>query len=201
MISAVVLAAGESTRMGICKQLLDVEGKAMIEHVIESLQESRIDEIVVVLGCMAEEVASKLPKKGVKTVFNSRYKEGQSTSIKIGLEAIDPRADAAIFLLSDQPFVGAKVLDRLVEEYERTHTSILIPTYKGRRGNPVLMDRTLFQESIRVSGDVGARSVVLRHEDEVVEVEVDEPGILFDVDTIEDLEAVGEGLPREGQEG
>jgi molybdenum cofactor cytidylyltransferase len=190
MISAVVLAAGESTRMGRCKQLLRVGGKTMIEKVMENLQDSGVDEIVVVLGYMSEEVAEKLPKEGVKAVVNPRYREGQSTSMKAGLGAVDPNVDAVIILLSDQPFIGPNVVDELIAGYQRTRAPIVVPTYKGRRGNPTLLDKALFAEVMGISGDTGARSVVERNGEDVLKVEVDEPGILFDIDTIEDLEGI-----------
>jgi len=187
MISAIVLAAGESTRMGFCKQLLEIEGQPMIEHILKSIQESNVDKIIVVLGFMADEIAKRVPEDKVKIVINPDYKAGQSTSLKAGLKAIDAKTEAVIFILADQPFMKASIINEIIRRYKRTHAPIVIPTYKGKRGNPVLFDKALFKEMLNTSGDVGARSIIRSHDKNVEEVEVNNPSVLYDIDTVEDL--------------
>jgi len=193
MISAVVLAAGESTRMGFCKQLLKIEGRTMIEQVVKNVRESRVDEVIVVLGFMANEIAEKLPRDQIKIIVNPRFKEGMSTSLKTGLEAVDREADAVIFVLSDQPFIKPSIIDKIIDEYERTGAPIVVPTYKGRRGNPVLFDMSLRAEVMNIQGDVGGRPIIKKHEKEIREVEVGSPTILMDTDVKEDLEVLERG--------
>lgn len=188
LISAVLLAAGKSTRMPPCKQLSEIHGLTMIEHVLRSIQESKVDEIIVVLGFMADEILKRVPMKGVRTVLNPRYEEGQSTSLKAGLKAVNKKAEAVIFFLCDQPFVEASVINKIISQYEKNRAPTLVPTYKGKRGNPVLVDRSLFDEIMSISGDTGAKPVIMRHDRAVREVEVDSPSVLLDIDTMEDLE-------------
>lgn len=159
----------------------------MIEHILKSVQESNVDEIIVVLGFMADEIAKRVPEDKVKIVINPDYKAGQSTSLKAGLKAIDAKTEAVIFILADQPFMKASIINEIIRRYKRTHAPIVLPTYKGKRGNPVLFDKALFKEMLNTSGDVGARSIIRSHDKNVEEVEVNNPSVLYDIDTVEDL--------------
>ena len=193
MISAVVLAAGKSTRMGFCKQLLKIGDRRMIEQVVGNVCTSRVDESIVVLGFMADEIAEKLPKEQVKIVVNPSYEKGMSTSLKAGLNAVDGETDAVIFVLSDQPFVKPFIINKLIDDYERTGAPIVVPTYKGKRGNPVLFDMSLRDELMDIQGDVGGRSIIKKYRKEVRKIEVDSPFILMGIDTKEDLEVLERG--------
>lgn len=182
-VSAVVLAAGASRRMGCCKQQLPVKNLTMIEHVVNNVLESSFDDIVIVLGFMANELMKVITSRKAKVVINQKYRLGLSSSLKAGLDAVSARSNAIIFIHADMPLVEPYVFDSLIKEYRKTHALITIPTYKGRRGNPVLFDMSLADEIRRVTGDVGARIVVKRHSEDVHEVEVGSLGVLFDVDT------------------
>lgn len=160
----------------------------MVGLTVENVLASKVEEVIVVLGFRAAEVAEKLPvDPRLKTVVNEAFDRGMSSSLKAGLKAAGRGCEAAVFILADQPLVDASVINRLVEAYGKTKTPIVVPAYKGKRGNPVLMARSLFGEVQTVTGDKGAREVVERHTGEVVEVEVDTPTVLLDVDTADDL--------------
>src|SRR5512141_2875115 len=141
MISAIVLAAGQATRFGQCKQLIRLEGKALLQHTLDNLAQSRIDEVVVILGDRAAEIRAQIQFGNARVIVNPDYASGMSTSIQAGLRAIE--AEAAMIVLADQPFVTARTLDVLMEEYRRSKPAVVVPTFHGFRGNPVIVDRSL----------------------------------------------------------
>ena len=191
MIAAVVLAAGISSRMGRPKQTLDVEGVPMLERVLLTFRRSKVGRVVVVIGAHAEEVRSRVRFADEVIVENPKFDEGMSGSLKLGLRNVG-EADAAFVALGDQPFVRPETVDRMVTAYEKTRACIVIPTYRGTRGNPVLFDRSIFPQIEGIRGDVGAKSVVRRNASEVLEVDVRDIGVLADIDTPSDLaDAVG----------
>ena len=185
MISAIVLAAGEATRFGTCKQLARVGGKALLEHTLDHLRASRVSEIVVVLGAHAGEIQAQVRFDRERLIFNPQYEEGISTSIQAGLRSI--RGDAALIVLADQPFVRAETMDLLIAEYERSRPKVIVPTCNGVRGNPVLVDRSLFSEMMKLHGDTGFRAVFNAIPDSIVKVPVDDRGVITDIDTPSDL--------------
>lgn len=198
-IGAVVLAAGRSARMGEPKQLLRVGGHAALEIVLESVRAARMDEVVLVLGFAAEEIQRQVAPElldGVRVVVNPRFEEGMAGSLREGLSAFRGNVDAALIVLADQPFVRAGTMDRIVERYRAGGGEIVIPTYKGKRGNPVLLGREIFAEAMALEGDIGCRAIFAKHANGIVEVDVDDPGILQDMDTREDYERLRDGVSR-----
>ncbi|HEX7360228.1 MAG TPA: nucleotidyltransferase family protein [Bryobacteraceae bacterium] len=183
-VSAVVLAAGMGTRMGAVKQLLPFRGKTLVEHVLDTLRASEVREIVLVLGFAAEDIRQRVPLDKVKVIVNGAYREGMASSLRAGISAVDPASEAALIVLADQPFVRPDTMNRLIAE----HPAIAIPTYEGKRGNPVRIGRSLFPEALRLSGDIGCRALFSAHPDEIAYVPVDDPGILIDFDTQADVE-------------
>ncbi len=183
MISAIVLAAGQSKRFGDCKQLAVVNGKPLLQHVLDTLRESKVDDVVVILGAYANEIRQQIEFRDERIVVNPDYEKGMSTSIQAGLRAID--SEAAFIVLADQPFVSARTYDVLIDEYRRSRPAAVMPTFNGFRGNPVLIDKSLFPELMEIRGDVGARAILARHE--VAKVPVDDRGVLLDVDTPADV--------------
>ena len=187
-IGAVILAAGASNRMGEPKQLLRLGGKTLLEQVLDSARSAAVDEIVVVLGAAAENIRQQVDLSKTKVVINSSYQQGMGTSLGAGLAALDPAINAVLILLGDQPFVRPATLDRICEEYRRSHAQIVIPLYKGFRGNPVLLDRSVFPEVMALSGDVGCRAIFGDHLEGIVKLPVDDVGILLDIDSKADFE-------------
>jgi len=197
LIAGVVLAAGSSSRLGVPKQLLVYRGMPLIAHVVENLLTTQVDEVIVVLGSGAEQVAGVLEGYPVKVIVNREFAAGQSTSLKAGLAALGSEARAALFVLGDQPLVSAQTINQLIEHYRCAGGEIIVaPCFKGKRGNPVLFDRVFFKEIFSLSGDVGAREIILRHPEKLIKVDVSDMGVVFDVDTWADYGSLVAGLKR-----
>lgn len=195
-IAAVVLAAGASSRFGALKQLLPWQGGTLLSHVVDTALESLADPVIVVLGKRAEECRAALDSRPVKIVTNEDWAEGQSTSVKAGLTAVPDTVCAALFPLADQPMVTAHTMNALMARYQVTLAPVVWPEHAGQRGNPVLFDRALFPDLMRLSQDAGGRSVLKAHVDEGERVRVNDAGILFDIDTPADYQ--GKKRPLNG---
>ena len=185
-VAAIVLAAGESRRFGQPKQLLPVGDKTMIQHVVDVVLDSPLDQVIVVLGCRAAEIGASIARRPVQVVVNQEWRAGLSSSVRAGLAAVKPEVDAALFVLADQPGITTEVIAKLVERYRETRAPIVVPTHRGQRGNPVLFARSLFAELMRVKGDQGGRQLIAEHEDELEEVEMETEAIFADIDTAKD---------------
>ncbi len=190
MISAVVLAAGTSSRLGRPKQLLPLQAKPLTQHVIDAAIAAGLDEVVVVLGYAAEEVKAvlQLPPPA-RVVLNPDYETGQASSLRAGLRALGPTVNAAVILLADQPEIKADVIRSVVETYEESGGPVVRASYGGKAGHPVLFDRRLWPEVEAVEGDRGARDLLGAHPEWIVAVEVEgEPP--RDVDDWDDYERI-----------
>jgi molybdenum cofactor cytidylyltransferase len=197
-VAAVILAAGKSTRMGEAKQLLPLGESTVLGQTIENVRRSRVDEIVLVLGSSAEAIRRRLPAsllQDLKIVVNPAYEQGMASSLRAGLSALDPESAAALIILADQPFVHPETLNQLGSEHRRTRARILIPSYKGVRGNPVLLDRSVFAQVMALEGDVGCRAIFSSHTEHTVKLEVEDEGILLDIDSQEDYQRLREECP------
>jgi molybdenum cofactor cytidylyltransferase len=198
-VSAVVLAAGGSTRLGRVKQLLPVigtpsravggSGETMIEHVLHAVMSTSVDEVIVVLGHAAAEIAAHIPA-GCRTVMNPVWQDGISSSIRAGLEEVASRSEAALFVLADQPLLSSAALQRILHAYYGTTKAIVTPVHRGQRGAPALFDRRLFPALRLLRGDVGGREVIRQFPQEVLPVEMDTPEMFLDVDTPADYEGL-----------
>jgi molybdenum cofactor cytidylyltransferase len=189
VIAAIVLAAGASTRMGRQKLTLPMAGgRPLVRLAVEQVLAAGLDEVVVVVGGDAEAVAAALATLPVRVVVNPRYAEGQSTSLRVGLDALRPGTDAAVVALGDQPLPDPDVIRRLVAAFRTTGRPIAAPVYRDGRGNPVLFGAALFGELRGVTGDQGGRGVITRDPARVAEVPVD-MAMPADIDTPEDYEA------------
>jgi len=191
-IGAVILAAGMSSRMGETKQLIRLGENTLLEQVMEIVRSSRVDEIVLVLGHQAETIKKRVGITNLKVVINESYQQGMGTSLRTGLAALSSGTNAALIVLADQPFVRAETLDRLIDQYEQSGAQIAIPIYKGFRGNPVLLGRSVFPEVMALTGDIGCRAIFGNHVEGIVKVLVDDIGILLDLDTKGDVEKLRE---------
>jgi molybdenum cofactor cytidylyltransferase len=184
-ISAVILAAGTSSRMGQPKQLLPVGETTILERTIRNLLAVQFHEIVLVLGSSAEAIERHLGaslREHLKIVINQSFKQGLAASLRVGLSSVDSRSVAALIALADQPFVRPETLRQIIQEARTAHAKIAVPFYQGQRGNPVLLDRSLFAEAMALEGDVGCRAIFPRHLTEIVNVNVEDPGVLLDID-------------------
>ena len=150
--------------MGSPKLLLEIDGKTIIRRVVDTALASLVFEIVVVLGQYATEIEREVPLGArVRTTFNSGHLEGPHSSLRVGLAALDESTEAAIVLLGDQPSISRGVIDSLIEAHQTYRAPLVVPVYQGKRGHPILFDRTLFPELISASENEGRRSVVARH--------------------------------------
>lgn len=191
-VAAIVLAAGGSTRMGQFKQLLPIGGQSMVRRVTEAVCAADLAQVVVVVGAQAEAVTKALASLPVDIVVNEAWVAGMSTSMKTGLRALHSEVQATLIVLADQPALTPSLLKALVDRYYATGARVIAPFYQGRRGNPVLFDRALFSELLAVEGDQGGRALLIRHQQEMECVEIDDPAAILDVDTRQDYEKTRE---------
>jgi molybdenum cofactor cytidylyltransferase len=190
MISGVVLAAGDSSRLGRPKQLLPVGGMPLLAQVLRHAAASRLDDVVLVLGHEAETIAEAVGEWGQRIAVNPEYAAGQSGSLKIGLGAVPPHAEAALVLLGDQPEIGPEIIDAVIDAFRHGDRPIVAPTYGGAIGNPVLFRRDCFPALAKLAGDEGARRLLRARPDDVRRVPVSDGPPPADIDTEADYAAL-----------
>jgi molybdenum cofactor cytidylyltransferase len=189
MLSAIILAAGESKRMGKPKQLMPLGKSTLLEQAIDNLLNSSVDETIVVLGHKAEAITKKIASKPVKIVINPDYQQGMSTSIVAGLIMVDPRSRAVMLALGDQPLVTSHTINQLIEAFIKQNKGIAVPTYRGRRGHPIIFDIKYKAELFKLKGDIGGREIIQNHPKDVFMVAVDSESVISDIDTQEDYQS------------
>ena len=191
-VAAMVLAAGQSRRMGQANKLLEaVDGRAMVVAAVEAALGADISSVTVVTGHEADSVQTVLAGKPVRFVHNPDYADGLSASLKTAAASAPEDADAMIVLLGDMPDVTSAHVDRLIAAFNPLEgRAICVPTVSGKRGNPVLWAKRFLAEMLALRGDVGAKHLIGQNEDVVAEVEMGDDGVLSDVDTPEALAAV-----------
>jgi molybdenum cofactor cytidylyltransferase len=188
-IGAIVLAAGRSMRMGeVNKLLVEVRGKSMLQHAVDAALSHSLSPVVVT-GHEAETVQNDLSGRDVKFVHNADYAQGMSTSLICGIRALPRGLDAVLIMLADMPGVGAAHVEKLLEA-AKNGGSIWVPTYGGRRGNPILWSARYFPEMLKIQGDKGARELLHRYTDEVIEVPMPDDAVHADIDTPQALEQI-----------
>lgn len=187
-IAAVVLAAGGSTRMGQPKLLLPWRGEALIRWPVKTALEAALSPVLVVTGAMTDEIERSLSGLDVRIVHNPDWDQGQSTSVRRGIEALPSTTEAVIFLLGDQPQVPVSFIQKMITAYRSNEQPIpiFVSAYQGKRGNPVLFDRSFFQELMTLQGDAGGRLIFSKHPLNFIPVE--DPDMLFDIDSPDDYD-------------
>jgi molybdenum cofactor cytidylyltransferase len=191
-IAAIVLAAGQSRRMGGPNKLLaELDGKPVVAHAVDAAVAAKLANVIVVTGHEHKQVIRALTGRKARFVHNERFAEGLSTSLRAGLDALPEDIDGVMVCLGDMPLVTAELLSRLVAAFNPTEgRGIVVPTRRGKRGNPVLWGSAFFEAMRGQEGDVGARALIGANAEAVVEVEVENDASLTDVDTPEALEAL-----------
>jgi molybdenum cofactor cytidylyltransferase len=191
-IAAVILAAGQSRRMGRQNKLLaPVDGKPLVAHMVDAVLGSRAGPVVVVTGHEEEVVRAALGERRVIWAHNPHFAEGLSTSLKAGLDALPEDADGVLVALGDMPRVKSAQIDRLIAAFNPLEgRGIVVPTVRSKRGNPVLFASRLIPALREVAGDVGGRHLLGEHADEVVEIEMEDDAALLDIDTPAALHAL-----------
>ncbi|WP_022726964.1 NTP transferase domain-containing protein [Fodinicurvata sediminis] len=191
-VTALVLAAGQSRRMGRINKLLEkANGKSLLEATIDTALDSQVSDCLVVTGYEADKIQTNLKDKAVRFIHNPKYADGLSTSLQAGLAGLEENTDAVIVMLADMPEVSSEVLNRLVTSYNPVEgREICVPTWEGKPGNPVLIGKEFFPEIMEISGDIGARRLLGDYPDRVAEVDVKDASVLADIDAPQDLEAL-----------
>jgi molybdenum cofactor cytidylyltransferase len=189
MISVVVLAAGKSSRMrGSNKLLATIQGKPMIRRVVQAALESKADEIIVVVGWEGEKIRAALAGLPCRIAPNRNYEDGQSSSVKVGLRDVSTSARAVLILPGDVALIDARSINMVIEKYVQGRCKIVIAAHQGKHGHPILFDKQLFPEILRINEEtLGLKAVVKKHESEICLVETGSPNVLKDFDTPEDL--------------
>ena len=196
MIDAIVLAAGEGRRMGGLKQLLPWKDETIIETVLLKLQRSTLDgDLKVILGAEAEkirEVLEKNPDIKARILHNQNYRRGMYSSVLTGLENISGNIDGVLFMLADQPLVSTSLYNRMLDEFRQREPLLLAPSYRGRRGHPLLMDTSLIPEVFKLGNggepEGGLRRLLKKRSEDVEYVEVEDRAVVIDLDNREDYE-------------
>lgn len=183
MVAGLILAAGESSRMGRDKALLNYRGRTFLETIFQTLRDADIARIVVVLGHHANEIQKAVDLAGASVVFNHDYQRGQTSSLQVGLRALEsPELESVVLCLVDHPAVSAATVRALADSFQQSPAPVVIPTHQGKHGHPIVIARALFAELLALGPDDGANVVIRKHRDATHFLEVDDPGILLDVD-------------------
>ena len=191
MIAAVVLSAGESSRMGSPKALLPISGVPFIEEIVRALKGTKIDRIIVVLGHHAEEIQKRIAHLPVTFVVNRDYAKGQLSSLIVAIRSLaaektTEKIDGVLVHLVDHPFISPALVDHMIDRFYETKKLIVIPRCRGRRGHPVIFSSRLFPELLSAPLEKGAKVIVHAHRDETLEIETDFAGVTIDIDTPEE---------------
>lgn len=183
MIAGLILAAGESRRMGRDKALLSYGGRTFVETLALKLRQAGIENIAVVLGHHAKEIERAVSLGGVRVVLNPDYEQGQTSSLQAGLAAFEGLCPEGVILcLVDHPAVSVETIRTLKTRFERDHPPAVIPTLNGQRGHPVVISQSLFAEILALPGGGGANAVLRKYHETAQWAEVEDHGILLDVD-------------------
>ncbi|HKI93876.1 MAG TPA: nucleotidyltransferase family protein [Gemmatimonadales bacterium] len=187
MLAAIVLAAGASRRMGTPKALLTHGGEPFLSGIVKAAYAAGVERRVAVLGYMADKILSVIDLTGVQVVRSTELDAGPIGSVRAGISAVGNHpVDGILVWPVDRPRVHVETVRALVERFEQTGGPIVAPRFQGRRGHPVIFAETLFEELRQAPNDQGARAVVRRDQARVVEVEVDDPGVVEDINTPDD---------------
>lgn len=182
MLAAVILAAGESSRMGSSKALLSYQGRPFLEHLLEVTRHSKVGLTRVVLGANAGEIRGHLHLDPATIVINENWAQGQLSSIHAALRSFPAGlTDGMLLCLVDHPLITATLVGELIERFYATGKLIVLPTYSGRRGHPVIFSSTLYDELLAAPLDTGARRVVWAHAADVLEVPTSEEGVVLNL--------------------
>lgn len=189
MLAAAILSAGESSRMGRPKALLPYRGRTFLEHLIEVTRHPRVGVTRIVLGAGADAIRQHLLAVGeagaadpANFLVNAEWPKGQLSSIQCAVRSLPQGLTEGIMLCPvDHALVSAEVIERLIAEFDSKRAAIVLPTFEGRRGHPVIFRASLYEELLEASAEVGARQVVWAHAEEVAEVAVDEEGVILNL--------------------
>ncbi len=185
-VTAILLCAGESKRMGENKLLLPWGKKTILHQSLQALLRSRVKEVILVVNDHTESIARTILDRKVKVVLNSNYRKGMSSSIQKGVEATDLNCKGILIALADQPSIRSRTINALIDAFHEKGEKIIVPSFRGKSGHPVIFPQTLRWELLRLKGDEGGKTILRRHPEEVHVVPVRASGVLMDIDTPRD---------------
>jgi molybdenum cofactor cytidylyltransferase len=187
MIVAVILAAGESSRMGRPKALLPIDGETFIERIVGVLRKTKIGRVFVILGHNAAELSRRIEHLPIEILINPNYKLGQLSSLHVAVRRIEQDADCDGMLvhLVDHPYIDARLVDTMIDRFYESNKFIVVPRHGSKRGHPVIFSRRLYGELLKAPLDQGAKVVVNAHQVDTLEIDTEDIGITIDIDTPE----------------
>lgn len=200
MICGIVLAAGESRRMGSQKLLLPFGGKTVIAHVVDELVRSALDAVYVVVGHEGNRICKELSRRPAIIVTNPDYKLGMLSSVRSGLQALPQQCEKVLVALGDHPAITSELVKQMVQSSRTTDKGILVPLYRGKRGHPVLFSIRYRDEIMTCFDSVGLRGLLQSHPDDIFELNTSTPAVLSDMDSPEDYRRALTSLEEDRQE-
>ena len=190
MISAILLAAGQSKRMdGENKLTKEIQGVPLIKHSVKNILASSTNELIIVLGYQKEIVEKLIDKnEKIKFVFNKDFESGMASSVKAGLNHLSKNTEAFFICLGDMPMVGHDIYNQLIKS--KGNKEIIVPTYKGQQGNPVLFDKSMKETVMNITGDVGAKKILELNKDKILNLEINNQSIVKGFNTQDDFSSL-----------
>jgi len=190
MVSAILQAAGQSKRMdGENKLAKEIQGTPLIKHSVKNILASSIDELIIVLGYQKEIIEKLIDKnKKIKFIFNKDFESGMSSSIKTGLNYLSKKNEAFFICLGDMPMVNQDIYNQLIKS--KNNKEIIVPTYKGQQGNPVLFNKSMKEKIIGITGDVGAKKILELNKDKILNLEINDQSITKGFNTQDDFSSL-----------
>ncbi len=183
MINAIILAAGQSKRMGKPKPLLRFNDKTFLDQIISVLRLSDADRITVVLGPEPETITKSVDLSGTNVVINKDYQKGQLSSLIVAIKDAPDETEVILVCLVDNPFITREVVNEIISKFKETNKPIIVPVFNKERGHPTLFSKSLFNELLNAPEEQGARYVLYSNEEKILELETSESGILIGIDT------------------
>ena len=202
MISAVILAAGESRRMGKQnKLLLPVGDEALLVKLVKSVCASDVGQVLVVIGHEAEKIRQELNDSTLSFILNPNFSKGMTTSIKSGIKEVSQNSDGFLICLADMPFINSSEINKLIHTFVQNRMKekklIVVPVFQGQRGNPVLFSTEFRNDILDHKKESGCKGVLTNNSESVMEIQMDNDNILLDVDTLEDFQRAAEVFVNE----
>ena len=190
MISAILLAAGQSKRMiGENKLTKEIKGIPLIKHSVKNILASSINELIIVLGYQKEIIEKLVDKhEKVKFIFNKDFESGMASSIKVGINHLSDNSEAFFICLADMPMVSSNIYDFLIKS--KNQKDILVPTYKGQQGNPILFNKSMKEKIMSIDGDAGAKKILELNKDKILNLEINDQGVAKGFNTQIDFDSL-----------
>ena len=186
MINAIILAAGESKRMGKPKSLLLFEENTFVEHIALQLKYSFVDRTTIVFGADADRINREVSLSGVHPVIHKNYKEGQFSSLKAGLKSVPAETEAILVCLVDHPFITKDIVNQIITIHKKNKPPVIVPVYQGQKGHPVLFSSSVFDKLLSAPKEFGDDHVINEQAEDVFEFETEEKGVIIGINTPKD---------------